>query len=312
MKSAPNLDHASVWAGRGLCVATAVLWSTAGLFIKTLTAEAGAAWTGWQVAGLRSLFAGITLLALARIWPRWQAEAAVSAAPGRPWWLPGRRRIILAIAYAGTLLPYVLAQTYTTTANAIFLQNTAPIYILFLSPWLLSERPKLPDLLSLPVLIAGIFLVLSADLQFGHGKFGNAMGLVSGVGYALVVLLMRKWRNDGAAGGVVLGNFLLAGIGIGVACGSARGFVWPDLRSGPQILFLGAIQIGLAYFLFQGALRRIMALEASLLALIEPVLCPVWAWLCVADVPPRNSVLGGAIILLALVASTIWKARTET
>lgn len=310
MDSAPNPEHTSRWAGRGLCVATAILWSTSGLFIKKLTAESGAGWSGWQVAGVRSLFAGITLLALGSLWRR-RAGDGVPVAPVRPWWRPDRRQIILAIVYAGTLLPYVLAQTFTTTANAIFLQYTAPVYILFLSPWLLREKPKAADLLSLPVLLAGIFVILSAELQFGHGTFGNVMALVSGVGYALVMLLMRKWRDAGAEGGIALGNFLLAAIGIGVACGSAQGFVWPDLRSGAQILWLGVFQIGLAYFLFQGALRRITAVEASLLTLLEPVLCPIWAWLYVADVPPRNSILGGAIIFLMLVTNTIWKARTE-
>ena len=92
---------------------------------------------------------------------------------------------------------------------------------------------------------------------------------------------------------------------------SAQGFVWPGLRSGAQILWLGVFQIGLAYFLFQGALRRITAVEASLLTLIEPVLCPLWTWLFVADVPPRNSLLGAGIILLTLVTNTVWKARTE-
>jgi drug/metabolite transporter, DME family len=311
MSGAPNLERANPWAGRGLCLATAVLWSTSGLFIKKLTAESGAAWTGWQVAGARSLFAGFTLLVLARIWPRPAAEGDASVASRRWSWLPSGPQVILAIAYTGTLLPYVLAQTFTTTANAIFLQYTAPVYILFLSPWLLREKPKAADLLSLPVLIVGIFLILSAELQFGHGTFGNVMALISGVGYALTVMFMRKWRNQGAEGGMALGNFIIAAIGIGVACGSARGFVWPDLRSGAQILWLGVFQIGLAYFLFQGALRRIAAVEASLLTLIEPVLCPLWTWLLVADVPPRNSILGGAVILLALVMNTIWKARTE-
>ena len=74
----------------------------------------------------------------------------ISVAPGRatPWLPDAAAGSILAIVYAGTLLPYVLAQTFTTTANAIFLQYTAPVYILFLSPWLLREKPKAADLLT--------------------------------------------------------------------------------------------------------------------------------------------------------------------
>jgi len=310
--SAGELSYvrSSPWAGRGLCAATALLWSTAGLFIKDLTAASAAGWSGWQVAGVRSLLGGFTLLALGRMWPG-RSPARDGAAAARPPWAPGRRQLLLAAVYAPTLLTYVLAQTWTTTANAIFLQYTAPVYILLLSAWLLHEKPKAADLLTLPPLLLGIFLILSAQLQFGHGTLGNAMALISGVGYALVILLMRKWRDEDVPTAVAMGNFLLAAVGIGAACASRQGFVWPGLRSGAEILWLGVFQIGLAYFLFQTALRRVAAVEASLITLIEPVLCPVWAWIAVADAPPTASILGGGIILVALVAHTIWKARTE-
>jgi drug/metabolite transporter (DMT)-like permease len=165
-------------------------------------------------------------------------------------------------------------------------------------------------LLTLPALFVGIYFILSAELQFSHGMFGNVMALISGVAYAGVIMLMRKWRDVGALGGVILGNFFLAVIGMGMAFTTPQGFVLPDLHSGAQILWLGVFQIGLSYFIFQESLRSITAVEASLLSLIEPVLCPLWAWTFVADRPPFPSLIGGGVILAALVAHTVWKARS--
>lgn len=305
----PRSAASEVWLGRGLCLAAAILWSTAGIFIKRLTDPAGAAWSGWQVAGMRSLIAGIALLIFARMVDTRPRSDGAPAAPRSL--LPTRQSWILGLIYGPTLLTYVLAQTYTTTANAIFLQYTAPLYILALSAWLLHEKPGIGDVLTLPALLAGIGLILSAELRFKEGAFGNTMALVSGVGYALVIMLLRKWRDSDTLVGMAVGNFLLAAGGIAVACGSPQGFVRPDAAAWAQILWLGVFQIGLAYFLFQAAVRRITAVEASLLSLIEPVLCPLWAWLFVADRPPMASILGGGVILAGLVVHTLWKAQTE-
>jgi drug/metabolite transporter, DME family len=302
----------SPWMGRLYCVGAAILWSTAGVFIKSLTSQDHGAWSAWQVAGARSLLAGITLVILSRSWGKTSNRIATQDAPVKTCWLPSRYELLLAMIYGPTLLTYVLAQTYTTTANAIFLQYTAPVYILLLSTWLLGERPKMGDLLTLPALLVGIALILSSGLHFRRGGFGNAMGLVSGVGYAMVIVLMRKWKDQGALRGVAWGNFLLAGVGIGLTVTVSGGFVCPDLVTSAEILWLGVAQIGFAYFLFQACLRSITAVEASLLALLEPVLCPLWAWLFVGDTPPTVSILGGGVILTALIAHTIWKARLES
>ena len=279
------------WKGRALCVATAVLLSTSGLFIKSLTQRAG--WSGWQVAGMRSLIAGVTLLVLAR--------------PKRL--LPTGRQWILAMITWPMLLTYVLAQTYTTTANAIFLQYTSPLWVFALSPVLLRERPTREDLLAIPALLAGSGLILSSRLALGYSRFGDLMGIASSFGYAGVVLLLRKWRRGGVVVGLAWGNFILAAIALPVARLGPTGFVTPDLTSGAQILFLGVLQIGLAYFLFQWSLRGITATEASILTLVEPVLCPLWAYLAIGDEPGPRSIIGGAVIVLTIVVHTVFAAR---
>ena len=279
------------WKGRALCVATAVLWSTSGLFIKSLTQRAE--WSGWQVAGVRSLIAGLTLLILGR----------------RKRLLPTRRQWLVAVVLGPMLLTYVLAQTYTTTANAIFLQYTSPLWVFAFSPVLLRERPTREDLLAMPALLGGMALILSSRLALGYSRFGDLMGVVSSFGFAGVFLLLRKWRDGSGVVGLAWGNLILAAVALPVAALAPRGLVAPTLTSGAQVVFLGVFQIGLAYFLFQWSLRGIAATEASILTLIEPVLCPFWAYLAIGDEPPSNSILGGAVIISAIVLHTVFSAR---
>ncbi len=290
-----SVEPVSVWKGRALCVGAAVLWSTSGLLIKSLTREDGAGWTGWQVAGMRSLIAGIALFILGR--------------PGKL--LPTRRGWILAMITWPLLLTYVLAQTYTTTANAIFLQYTAPLWVFALSPVLLGERPTRADMLAIPALLGGMALILSSKLALGYSRFGDVMGVLSSFCYAGVILLLRKWRDKEGVAGLAWGNLILAGVALPIAALTRTGLVLPDFTTGPQILFLGVVQIGLAYFLFQWSLRGITAAEASILTLVEPVLCPLWAYLAIGDEPGRLSIIGGGVIVVTIVLHTIATGRRK-
>lgn len=287
----------SPWLGRGLCAAAAVLWSTSGLFIKSLTfaLPVGAGWNGWQVAGLRSLFAALALFTFAR--PRRY----------RPTW----HQLAIAMATWPTLLTYVLAQTHTTTANAIFLQYTSPLWVFAFSPILLKEKPTKVDILAVPALLAGMALILHSQLSLGFSRFGDVMGLLSGVGYATIIMLLRKWRDGSSVLGLAWGNVIVACIALPAACTGGREIVMPNLSTMTQIIFLGVFQIGTAYFLFQWALRGITAAEASMLSLIEPVLCPLWAWLVVNDVPGPRSLMGGGVILVTLLLHTAWVSRSR-
>lgn len=215
-----------------------------------------------------------------------------------------------------TLLTYVLAQTHTTTANAIFLQYTSPLWVFILAPLLLKENPQKADLAAVPPLIAGMTLIFISRLPgtalvLPHPGFGNAMGLLSGVGYAGIVLALRKWRDGSGILGLAWGNVILALIALSAGTFTDRDLVMPNLKTLSQIAYLGIVQIGLAYFLFQWSLRGITASEASILTLLEPVLCPLWAWLVVEDLPGKLSIWGGVTILVTLVLHTIWTVRAR-
>lgn len=258
----------------------AVLFSTGGAVVKA------ASLSGWQVAGLRSLVAAVTLYLL----------------------IPGARRgwsgrvLLVGVAYAGALVGFVISNKLTTAANAVFLAGTAPLYVALLAPWLLGERRRRRDLIYMAVMVAGLALCLTdAQPRFATApdpRLGNLVGIVTGVFWAFTILGLR-WlarageRESAAAAAVVSGNVIAF-----VACLPAA---LPLPMPGPLdlgiIVYLGTIQIGLAYAVLTAALRRVPALEASLLLLVEPVLNSLLSWAVHGEVPGTWALAGAGLIL---------------
>ncbi|TAH39523.1 MAG: EamA/RhaT family transporter [Planctomycetota bacterium] len=275
-------------AARLQVLAAAALFSTGGAAIKACHLSS------WQVASLRSGIAAVALLLL-----------VPQARHGFRW-----RTLPVALAYAATLILFVTATKLTTAANAIFLQSTAPLYLLLLGPWLLHERVRARDLAYMLAVGAGLTLVFLGDTGAqatapDPGR-GNLLALASGVTYALVLLGFR-WlgtRPDAgpgdAAAAAVAGNALAWIIGLPWAL--------PVTESTPAdwavLAFLGVVQIGLAYKFLTAGMRSVPAFEASLLVLVEPVLNPVWTWMVHGEVPGLGAVAGGVVILAATALKT--------
>jgi drug/metabolite transporter (DMT)-like permease len=263
-------------------VVAALLFSTGGLAIKACSLNA------WQVAGFRSGIAALVLLMLP------------VARSGWSW-----RTMLVALPYGTTVILFTLANKMTTAANAIFLQDTAPLYVLLLGPWLLAERIRGPDVPFMLALACGM-LLLFADagtpaVTAPQPVLGNALATIAGLTWALTLLGLR-WlaRRGGADGsealtGAAAGNVVAALIALPLAL--------PVSASTPadwlMVFYLGVFQIGLAYLLISAALPHVAALEISLLLLLEPVLSPIWAWLALGEAPGALAVAGGAVILLA-------------
>jgi len=274
--------------------AAALLFSTGGAAIKA------AEFTGWQVASFRS---GVAALALLLMWPAARGGWSV-------------RAVLVGFAYAACLTLFVLANRLTTAANTIFLQSTAPLYLLVLGPWLLKEPIRRQDLAFMAAVGLGLALFfVSAEtpvVTAPDPAKGNLLALASGFFWALTVCGLR-WM--GAAGGehgspvaaVVSGNLtaFLVALPMALPLGPHAPVDWA------VIIYLGVFQIALAYVLVTSALRRIPALEASLILLIEPVLNPVWAWLFQGEQPGAWALLGGAIILGATTLKGWLDARAQ-
>ena len=264
----------------------ALLWSTGGLFIK---------WTklsGLELSFYRSLFAVITV-------------AIVTRKEGF-----GLNRItaVASTLYAVLLVLFVLATKQTTAANAIFLQYTAPVYLLILEPILYKERFRFRDLITVVICVGGMTLFFVGQLR-PQDVSGNLLALASGLCFALYFLLLRhsKARAVNRASSVIYGNLmavvLLAPIGIAALPAI-------DTRDWLCVLYLGIVQLGLAYILFTTAMARgVRSLEAGIVGYIEPVLNPVWVFLVLGERPSQWALIGGTVIIAAVFVHTVMEAR---
>jgi DME family drug/metabolite transporter len=276
---------------RLLLIGAAALFSTGGTAIKALTL------TSWQVASFRSAVASIALLALlpeARRGWRW------SIAP-------------VAVAYAATLLLFVLANRLTTAADTIFLQSTAPLYLLLLGPLVLHEPIRGADVVYMLAVLGGIGLFFVGSEQAMASapdpRRGNVLALASGLTYALMLAGLR-WlarRGHGASGlaAAALGN-VIASVAVLPLALPVRGLPVGDAG---VLLYLGVVQIGLAYVLLTRGIRHVPAVEATTLLMIEPALSPLWAWMILAERPGGWALAGGATIMAATLANTWRHAR---
>jgi len=260
---------------RLLVLAAAVLWSTGGAAIKLCGLST------WQIAGGRSLVAGLFLV------------AAVREARARP----SPRILAVGVAYAFTVVLFVWATKLGTAANAIFIQDTAPLWVLLLSPWLLRETPTRGELAAVPVYAAGLALFFLDELSPGQ-LAGNLAALASGVAFSFSIVGLRALRARGPSA-LAWGNFLAAAATL------------PLWSSGPSpspldlalVVYLGVFQLGLAYLAFSRGISGTPAVEASLLILLEPVLNPVWAFFLAGERPGPWALAGGAVIL----GATAWR-----
>jgi drug/metabolite transporter (DMT)-like permease len=278
-------------AARLRLVAAAVLFSTGGAAIKATTL------TAWQVAGFRS---GIAALALFLLLPE--------SRRGWNW-----RAFPVGIAYASTLVLFVLANKLTTSANTIFLQSTSPLYILILSPLLLKERIRFRDVIFMAAVGVGLamfFVEREAPLVTAPDPvLGNILAAVSGVTWAFTVIGLR-WLgahggNDNPFPAMVTGNLLAFLVALPMAL--------PVLQSTPVdwivVALLGVFQIGFAYMLLARGIRHVRALEASVLLLVEPALNPFWSWAVHGETPGAWALAGAALIFGATILRTWHEAR---
>ena len=273
---------------------TAVLWSTGGAAIKWC------GFAGWQLAGFRAGVACLTLLALI-------PEAR------RGW--TGRTAVV-GVGYAATTLLYVQANKLTTAANAIFLQNTSPLFIVALAPLLLGEHVTRRDVVHMALMGLGLVLFFTAaPTAFAtapNPRLGNGLAVTCAATWSLT-LVGYRWvaRGGGPAGApvaraVVCGNLIACAVALIVAYPFEPG----RAADWAAIGYLGVFQLGVAYFFFIRAVPHIRALEVSLLLLLEPVLSPVWAWLIHGETPGPMELVGATLILTTMVLRAWRDARS--
>ncbi|MEA2603733.1 MAG: hypothetical protein QOF89_4725 [Acidobacteriota bacterium] len=275
-------------------LAAAALFSSGGAAIKAVHLA------GWQVACLRSAIAALALLVLVREVRR----------------RPNLRVLAVGLAYASTMILFVLANKLTTAAGAIYLQSTAPLYVLLLSPWLLKEPIRGRDVIYMVVLALGLGLFFvgldPVSATAPNPLLGNVLSLVSGVTWALTIMGLRSLGRSAGEGSWAPASAFWGNVFAALAC---LPLALPVTASRPTdwviLGYLGVFQIAIAYLVLLRGLERVGAFEASLLLLLEPVLNPIWAWLVHGERPGAWSLAGGGVIIFATVVKSWVDGRGE-
>ncbi|MCY3966077.1 MAG: DMT family transporter [Acidobacteria bacterium] len=308
-------------------IVAGILFSTGGAAVKATQLDA------WQVAGTRSLIAAAVLLVAipaARRWAGGVSRASrVPAAIG--WWRsPQRRRAFLltlgtGCCYCLTLLLFVHAAKRTTAAETIFLQSTAPLFVLLLSPLLLRERPDGRQLLFVPLFGAGLVMAFfggaDAAATAPDPRTGNVLATFCGLAYGLTLIGLRAagrsppaGRAAGASGGTSSAGdgaaarapgIAAAACGNVIVCLACLPVMAPLNSAAPGelliVVYLGLFQVALAYVFVTRAARVLQAPVVALLLLLEPALTPFWAMWFHGEQPHLLTWLGGGVVALATV-----------
>jgi drug/metabolite transporter (DMT)-like permease len=268
-------------------VVTAFLWSIAGLFIKLVQ------WHPFAIAGLRSLIASLVILAFLK----------------RPRLNFSFNQVAAALANAATMLLFVAANKTTTAANAILLQYVCPVFTAFFGMVLLKEKTH-PEHWGAIVLVIGGMVMLFLDKLGGGHLPGNILALASALTFSFFFIFMRKQKDGSPLESILISHWITAAVGLTVSL--FLPFPSITLTSLGAIAVLGIFQVGVAGLLFNYGIKRIPAVNANLIAVIEPVFNPVWVFLVIGEKPSLNTLIGGAVILFAVTAASVIGIRRQS
>ena len=260
-------SYSQVAQGRWLIFSAAFLWSLAGVFIKFLDVPP------LTIVFYRSLFAGLVFTPFLR-------------RNGLP--LNGPI-LVSALTYTAAISSFVAANKLTTAANAIVLQYTAPIFVFLFSGLVLKEKIAKLNGFALAVSMIGIGII-SLDSVGQPDMAGVLLALLSGLLFAAYMINLRRTSEINPVYLTWINNMVCALLLLFVV----KSQLWLTATQLWILIVMGAVQLGMPYFLFSKGLHAVSLQEASLIALIEPVLNPLWVALVVGEIPSRATVAGGA------------------
>ena len=275
-------------AGPLYIAAASICWSFGGVFIKFIP------WGAMSIIGLRAALA-------AAVFVIYRRSFKIKLTLGN---------VLSAICLSSTTIMYVFANKLTTAAAAILLQFTSPIFIILIYLILYRKRPKPSALIAVLFTVLGMWLFFADTLDAG-GFWGNIVALISGLSMA-GVYVFNKRPDTNPKDALYLGFLINSCIGLPFAFFE----VTADLAAWGVTIFLGVVQVGLAYIFFSKGIKKTSALLACLTSTIEPILNPIWVMLAgiwgvlpVLEIPGRYALIGGTVIILTVVGYNIWEER---
>ena len=283
-KSISDASKNHYLAGQGALIICAIFWSTSGLFIKLLD------WHPVVIYGVRSSIAAVFMLCVRFF----QKPVQKTENKKYPLWAG-------AFAYSFVMLGFVVANKLTTAANAIMLQYSAPVWAALLGWLLIKEKPRKEHWAALVMIFAGFFIFFRDGLTTG-AFLGDGVAILSGIFFGAHSVFMRMQKDANPADSMLLSHLISLVISIPFI------IIYPPQLSASTvfpIIFMGVIQIGCSSLLYSFAIKRISAVQAMLTATIEPLLNPVWVLAITGEKPTTSALIGGGIILTAVIVTQL-------
>ncbi|MEG2116665.1 MAG: DMT family transporter, partial [Clostridia bacterium] len=263
-------------------IITAIMWSSGGLLIKLLPDL-----NGFVINGLRSIVALLVLFIIGGRFPKFNKTI-----------------ICAGVAHGLCATFFVVANKYTTSANAIVMQNTAPIILLIITAISTRKMPKMAEILILLSAFVGIILIFFDQIGGGN-LIGNILGILAGVSFATMFYFNGKKDAD-AHSSSMIGFFLSFIIGIPFYF-SIETFGMSEIL---PLLGLGIFQLGIPYLFFSIGVKLTTPTTASIIALIEAILNPVWVFVFVGEAPGVFGIIGFFIVIVAVVVKILYDRKS--
>jgi drug/metabolite transporter (DMT)-like permease len=280
----PETDHA-----RGLLL-TAIGGLALTVDIPLIKLASG---ESWSILLVRS---GTTFLAALAIWLVWRALSGKKVPP----LIPGRAGFAVAGLYGLSSLSFITAVYTTSTANLVFILAFNTMFAALLSWLVLGERPKPATFLAMIAMIAGVAVIVSDSIGSGT-LFGDLMAGCSAFFIASAITITRATGKDMGFTSLVA---VLLPFAVAAWMVSQQGF---RIDAPWWIVFNGTVIMPLSFFCLATGPKYISGPEVAMFYLLETVLAPVWVWLIFAEEPTSRSLAGGVILIVALVAHSLWQ-----
>lgn len=259
-------------------IAASVCWSFGGICIKFIP------WGAMSIIGLRAFFAAIVFII-------YRKSVKIEFTTGN---------ILGALCLSATTVLFVFANKLTSAAAAILLQFTAPIFIILIQFIFYRKKPKISEVTAVSITILGMLLFFADSLDSG-AMLGNIFAIASGLSFAGVFVCNK--REDTVPDQALLLGFIINSV-IGMP------FVFFEVTADPiawiAVIFLGIIQVGLAYVFFSVGIKNTPALTACLITAMEPVLNPLWVALATGEMPGLFAAAGGIVIFVTVISYNVW------
>lgn len=278
--------------GALLVFAAALAWSFGGVIARYLSVS-----DSWTIIFWRSLFAALFLLGfmLLRDGPRGTLRLFASMGPAG---------LGVALCFATASTSFVIALAHTTVANILLMQAGVPLIAALLAFVLFRERISGATWAAIATVIAGVVIMVSDSLGGRVSPIGDGLALLIAVVFSVATVITRRHAHLRMTPAVCLGTLIATGVAATLAGGFRVGMADAGL-----LFVFGALNLGLGMALFVTGARLIPAALAALISTAEPVLGPLWVWLVHAEIPTARTLIGGAVVFLALLGHIGWQLR---